>query len=44
MEEEASETCKKPRMEETIVKIAVKWSNTTYNVVLDDCDDIQILR
>ncbi|KAG5670563.1 hypothetical protein PVAND_000817 [Polypedilum vanderplanki] len=45
MEEEiVPESCKKARIEETMVKVAVKWNNTMYNFELDDTDDIQILR
>lgn len=42
--EETIESCKKPRMEDTTVKIAVKWNNGLYNFECDDSDDVAILR
>lgn len=38
------EICKKPRMDETMIKIAVKWSNMLYNIECDPVDDIAILK
>jgi hypothetical protein len=38
------EVCKKPRMDESLIKVILKWNNQMFHLEVDPEDDVAILK